>query len=165
MNKRYLNIILKRLSHLPKGKNFIKYASNSINYKLKQKSRKLELTFPLDIMLEITNHCQLKCVTCAREYKHGMQMNRGNMDFKSVREFLTKYHIYLNKIGLTGLGEPLIYPYLEELLDVIKEINPGISVFISSNCQLPNTVDILAKIASKFDTLQISIDEIGRAHV
>ena len=161
MNKRKYRSIFRRIQHLPMGKSFFKYLNNTFLYYYNSKTRSLTLPYPDSIMLEVTNHCQLSCLTCAREYSFGKTMDKGNMDLNKAKELLKHINIYLNKIGLTGLGEPLIYPHLEELLDYINDLNPGISTFISSNCQLPNTVDILKRLSYKFDTLQISIDGIG----
>jgi len=161
LNKRQLHLIINRLRFLPTGNNLFNYIANSIKYQLAKKKKKLILPFPNSIMLELTNHCQLKCITCAREYSFGSQMARGNMKLELVKKFIDDNHIYIDKLGLTGLGEPFIYPYLEDLLNYIRIKNKGIIIFISTNASLPNSIEILEKIKAHFNTLQVSIDGTG----
>ena len=67
----------------------------------------------------------------------------------------------MDRITLTGLGEPLLYPHLNELIDYIYFINKGISIFLSTNAQSTKTPEIIQAISDKIDTLQISVDGIG----
>jgi radical SAM protein with 4Fe4S-binding SPASM domain len=112
-------------------------------------------------MLEITNHCQLKCITCAREYSWGSEMAKGHMDIEEAKRLIDNTHLFLDRITLTGLGEPLLYPHLDELIDYIYFKNKGISIFLSTNAQPTKTLEIIQAISDKIDTLQISMDGIG----
>ncbi|MBN1409107.1 MAG: radical SAM protein [Calditrichaceae bacterium] len=112
-------------------------------------------------MIELTNHCQLKCFICAREYQFGRDMDKGHMDFVQFKKLIQENHIYLDRIGLTGLGETLLYPQIIEAVEYIRSLNKGISIFISTNAYPKNAPEIMSKIADKIDTLQISLDGIG----
>ncbi len=161
INRRHLNIIKKRLINLPSGRNLIDYALNTLKliYTLKRKT--LKVPYPNSVMLELTNHCQLRCITCAREYSFGAEMKKGNVPLENAKKIIDQLSPYLDKIALTGLGEPVIYPYIVEIVDYIRQKNNGIAIFISSNAQLPSTVDVITKLKDKIDTLQISVDGIG----
>ena len=161
MKNRKLHHILKRITNLPTGAGTFKYLFNRISLLISRKSRTLNLPHPNVIMLEVTNHCQLHCITCAREYAFGHSMDIGHMDFSEAKKIIDENHIYLDSIGLTGLGEPLLYPHLKQLIEYIREKNKGMLIFISTNAQHKKTVEILSSIADKIDTLQISIDGIG----
>lgn len=159
--KRLLHLIMRRVTHLPKGKRAFDYALNRIRYQLALRQRKVVLPHPISLMIELTNFCQLRCITCAREYALGQAMDTGNMDLAQAKKLIDEAHIFLDRIGLTGLGEPLLYPQLVEILDYIEKKNKGICIFISTNAQVPNTLKIMDTIGDKIDTLQVSVDGIG----
>lgn len=158
MTSRIIRQIIKRLTHLPSGKDKFKYIFNALHLAVAKKKRSLKQPYPNSVMLEITNLCQLHCKTCAREYSFGKAMDKGNMDFNKAKEFIDKYHIYLDKIALTGLGEPFLYPHLVDLIDYIRSKNKGILIFLSTNAMHKKTKQILDNISYKIDTLQISMD-------
>lgn len=137
------------------------YSFNHLMHQIARSRQSLSIPYPTSIMLEITNHCQLSCITCAREYQFGKEMDRGNMKLELAKKIITDNYKYLDKIGLTGLGEPLLYNDLEKLLSYINAINNSISIFLSTNLQMPNCIDIINNLKDKFDTLQISIDGTG----
>ncbi|MGM0444631.1 MAG: SPASM domain-containing protein [Fibrobacterota bacterium] len=131
---------------------------------LARKTHQLRQPLPDALMLEVTNHCQLHCSTCAREYRLGQEMDRGHMDLHQAKEFLNTYLEKLNRIALTGLGEPLLYPHLKELVTFIHQKDPGVLLFLSTNAQHPHTVEIIKSIAHAVDTLQISMDGYGQTY-
>lgn len=112
-------------------------------------------------MIELTNHCQLKCITCARESHWGKQMSVGHMDFDQFKRIVDENHAYLDGVALTGLGETLLYPRIVEAVDYIGSKSKGILIFISTNAYQRNAPDLIEEIAGRIDTLQISLDGIG----
>lgn len=151
----------RRALGLPRGKGFLDYARNRIAYFLASRLRRPALPHPTSLMLEVTNLCQLKCITCPREYLMGRAMDKGHMDLGAAKKLIDENHVYLDSIGLTGLGETLLYPDLVELIDHIRKRNRGIHIFISTNAQQPDAPEIVDAIADKIDALQISIDGCG----
>ncbi len=101
---RLIKMLFRRAFNLPKGKDFFTYVNNRINYIISKRKRKPQLPHPVSLMIELTNHCQLKCMICAREYAMGKEMDKGHMDFDKFKTFIDKNHVYLDRIGLTGLG-------------------------------------------------------------
>ncbi len=112
-------------------------------------------------MLEVTNRCQLHCITCPREYGLGARMDKGHMDVGKAKSLIDSAHTYLDRIALTGLGEPFLYPHLVELVEHISGRNRGLSIFVSTNAQHPGTAELAGRLADRIDTLQISIDGCG----
>ncbi len=161
MKKRLLKQIIRRYSYLPGVINTFRYGVNSMRLLYARKLRLLKLPHPNVLMLEVTNYCQLHCITCAREYEFGNAMDVGHMDLEKAKKLIDESHWYLDKIALTGLGEPLLYPHLKQLVEYIREKNRGVIIFLSTNAQHPKTISILSTIADKIDTVQISIDGIG----
>jgi MoaA/NifB/PqqE/SkfB family radical SAM enzyme len=152
---------LKRAANLPRGASFFTYARNRIAYANAIRRRAPKLPHPTSIMLEVTNLCQLRCITCPREYELGREMDKGHMDIGRAKDLIDRNHVYLDSMGLTGLGETLLYPHLVELVDHIRMRNSGIHIFISTNAHQANAPELADRLADKIDALQISIDGCG----
>ena len=154
-------MLARKIIYIPKGLDFFRYASNRINYQIQTRNYNPVVKHPVSLMIELTNHCQLKCIICAREHEWGNQMNVGHMDFEQFKKIIDENHVYLDRVGLTGLGETLLYPKIVEAIDYVGSKNKGILIFLSTNAYQKNAPDIVKEIAGKIDTLQISLDGIG----
>ena len=164
MTKRKIKKALKRLYYIPKGKNFFKYSFNKLNHFIKKYKKSTSVAYPSTIMIEVTNHCNLHCITCPREYEYGNNMDMGFIDLKNLKTIVNQAYPYIDSIGLTGLGEPLMYKQLPDALEYIKSKNKGIITSISTNASLNNTAQIIEKVKHNLDTVQISIDGIGEVY-
>lgn len=164
MTKRKLLKALKRIQHLPGGINFFRYSSNKAKTAVLSKSKSLKVAYPSSIMIELTNHCNIKCITCAREYAFGDAMAKGFMDFEKFKSIIDEIYPYVDAIGLTGLGETFLYKRIDEAVDYIKSKNKGIVISCSINAHLPKSIEIAEKLINKIDTIQISIDGIGNVY-
>ena len=122
------------------------------------------MPFTSSIMLEVTNHCNLGCITCPREYGFGDAMDKGSINLEKMKTVIDEIAPYVDSIGLTGLGETLLYKKLEPVLQYIKQKNKGIQTFISTNAHVPGAVDYIEKLAPYLDTVQISVDGVGKVY-
>ncbi len=161
MNMRKLNLVFNRLQNLPSGLDFIKYSWNKVINISKRVSMCRTVAHPSAIMLEVTNYCNLHCITCPREYQYGSYMEKGSMDLDLLKNIVDQVYPYVDSIGLTGLGEPLLYSDLPEALKYIKSKNKGIITSVSTNAALPDTLAKIKVIKEDIDSIQISIDGIG----
>lgn len=91
--------------------------------------------FPQEIILEVTNRCNLRCVMC---HFHGRGARRvrpiGDMPraiWKRVLEDIRRAGLPVSLIT-HGAGEPLLYPGLLELLEEAREI-PKLQVGFMTN--------------------------------
>ncbi len=164
MTKRKLKKIVKRAIYFPRGFDFLKYISNKFYSYFLQKSKSLKIAFPSTIMLEVTNLCNLKCITCPREYLFGEQMDKGYMNFEKLKKIIDDAYPYIDSIGLTGLGETFLYKDIVNAVNYIKSKSKGIIISCSINAQLKNSVDIASQLVNKIDTIQISMDGIGKVY-
>lgn len=161
MNKRRFKKALNRLLYLPKNKYLILYINNKIRHFYLKLKKSDKVAYPSTIMLELTNHCNLACSTCPREYDYGKSMDKGNMTVEQAKGIIDEVWPYLDSIGLTGMGETFIHREIEEIVDYIKQKNKGIIISISTNAMLPNFIQSASKVIDKIDTIQISIDGLG----
>jgi radical SAM protein with 4Fe4S-binding SPASM domain len=164
MTRRKLNKALKRLRYIPGGTNLFKYSWNKLNHYTRKLLGIKHLAHPATVMIEMTNYCNLHCITCPREYEYGNQMALGHIDFELFKSIVDQVYPYIDSIGLTGLGEPLMYKHLPEALAYIKSKNKGIITSISTNANLPQAPQIIGKIKNHIDTIQVSIDGIGEVY-
>lgn len=164
LNKRRIRKIISRVKQLPGGINFFRYSWNKARGAWLRATKSTKVPFPSSIMLEVTNHCNLACITCPREYGFGQQMDKGTISLEKMKRVIDEVGPYIDSIGLTGLGETLLYKHLEETLRYIKGKNRGIQTFISTNAHIPGAEDYIARIAPWLDTVQISIDGVGKGY-
>lgn len=158
MNKRKLTKAVKRISNLPKGKYLFLYFTNKMKHFYLKSIKSKKVAYPSTIMLELTNHCNLACTTCPREYDYGKEMDKGNMSLDSAKKIIDEVWPYLDSIGLTGMGETFLYKEIDEIVDYIKEKNKGIIISVSTNAVLPGFVEKVSGLIGKIDTIQVSID-------
>jgi MoaA/NifB/PqqE/SkfB family radical SAM enzyme len=161
MDRKKIKKAIKRLLYLPKGKNFIRYSYNKANGLFYRLQKGNTVNYPSNLMFEVTNHCNLHCITCPREYHYGEEMDLGYMDIELLKNIMDQAYPYIDSVGLTGLGEPLLYRHLTEALQYIKSTNKGIITSLSTNASLPNIEKKIEQIKDYVDTLQISIDGTG----
>ena len=88
-------------------------------------------------------------------------MNVGHMDYVQFKKIIDENHLYLDRVGLTGLGETLLYPKIVDAINYVGSKNKGIMVYLSTNAYQTNAPSLVKEIAGKIDTLQISLDGIG----
>ncbi len=150
--------------YLPANKKLPAYLANKIRHFRLKLIKSTKVAYPSTIMIELTNHCNLACTICPREYGYGKQMDKGMMDVEQAKRIIDEVWPYLDSIGLTGMGETFMYRQLEEVVDYIKNKNKGIIISISTNAVLPGFIDKVKGIIGKIDTIQISIDGIDEVY-
>ncbi len=164
MNKRRIKKALTRLANLPKGKYFFYYFLNKIKHFYLKSAKSTKVAFPSNIMIELSNQCNLACTTCPREYAFGKAMDKGLMLKNHAKSIVDELWPYLDSVGLTGMGETFIYKDIADIADYIKQKNKGIIISLSTNAMLPNFIELVSKVIGKVDTIQVSIDGIGEIY-
>ena len=112
----------------------------------------LEEHFFFDI--ELTANCNLNCYFCPREY---IKRNKRQMSYTNAKK-LNSWLPEKGNIMFAGMGEPLLYNNLFEIID--KLANSKRIIGITTNGQLLNTKIIEEIFTSKIDFLQISVNEL-----
>lgn len=92
----------------------------------------------------------------------GKNMDIGHMKLENAKKIIDESCQHINRIGLSGLGETLLYPHLIDLVDYIVSKNPQITISMSTNAGLPSSPRLIDSISRKVELdLQISIDGCG----
>jgi radical SAM protein with 4Fe4S-binding SPASM domain len=109
---------------------------------------------PSELILEITNHCNLECIMCPRP---NMKRKLGFMSFDLFKTIIDQVK---NKVELVylagGLGEPTIHPRLKEMIEYCKVTD--VRVGISTNATLLNDKICDAILSSRPDVMLLSLD-------
>ena len=164
MEKRRLKKAIKRIKNLPAGLDLLKYGLNKLHTFYLKKFNNTRVAYPSTLMVEVTNHCNLKCITCPREYYYGSKMDKGFLQLESFKKIFDEAYPFLDSIGLTGLGETFLYKNLINIVDYIRSKSNGIIISVSINATLNNTEEIASKLVNKIDTIQISIDGLDEVY-
>lgn len=115
------------------------------------------LSFPQNVHVEVTNHCNLACPMCVF-YKQ--KRTKGFMDFNLFEKIIhqCKGRRPLEKMALMGLGEPFLHPELIPMSRYAK--SQGIyHIFTSTNATLLGERESKAIVSQPgFDLLIMSLD-------
>lgn len=105
----------------------------------RQKARR-KAEYPLNLVVEPTNRCDLNCIFCARQI---MRRKQGDMTlsmFRSVIEDLSERRCLPYMMHMHFLGEPLLNPDLPKMIRMAKDA--GISIVrCNTNGTYLNTVE------------------------
>jgi radical SAM protein with 4Fe4S-binding SPASM domain len=164
MNKRRLRKALKRISRLPLNHYLIRYLFNKTRHFGLRLAGSTRVAHPSTIMLELTNHCNLACTTCPREYLYGQQMDLGKIEPERAKTVIDELWPYLDSVGLTGMGETFLYQDILEIVDYIKSKNRGIIISVSTNANFPRFIDRVSGVIGRIDTIQVSIDGLEEVY-
>ena len=124
-----------------------------------------ELIYPREIILEVTNRCNLKCRFC---HFHGegavRRRSLGFMDKKIWTRVLDELSRWQKPCSLLthGAGEPLLYPELEELLTRAAAI-PHLQVGFMTNGMFLTREIARKLVALQVNSIALSIDGVNAA--
>ena len=164
MTKRKLLKILQVAKRTRLNKDLLRYISNKIRNRKLRLSGSNEIAYPSSIMLELTNLCNIHCITCPRQYTYGKEMDKGCMPLDNAKQIIDEIYPYLDSIGLTGLGETFLYPHLAEIASYVKSKKKSVVVSLSTNANVPKFIDNAKNVLPFIDTMQISIDGIDNIY-
>lgn len=164
MNKRRLSKAIKRLRYLPANRSLLKYIANKFKHIFLKLTRSTKVAYPSTVMLELTNHCNLKCTICPREYQYGKEMDKGSLAIDNAKAIVDEIWPYLDSIGLTGMGETFMFKEINGIVEYVKEKNKGIIISVSTNAVLPNFSEKIIGLINKVDTIQISLDGVNSVY-
>lgn len=117
--------------------------------------------FPLNVIIEVGNHCNLNCTTCAN---NRLQRKRGYMDiilYKKIIDEIAKINPY-TRIWLDFYGEPLLVRYkLYYMIDYAKK--KGLqSININTNGTLLDKEMAEMILDSGIDFISIDVDGFSK---
>ena len=116
INKRRLKLLKKLIFKTRFNADLMRYAINRLHILRLNRLHDTTIAYPTNGMIELGNQCNLHCIMCPREFQYGKEMDKGYMPLERAKQIIDEMYPYLDSIGLTGLGETMLYPHL---LDVV----------------------------------------------
>ncbi len=117
-------------------------------------------SLPRNVTLHLTENCNLRCKICYYWGETGAysksQTNQKpkTLNFEIVKNLIRELAIVKPTYSLFG-GEPLLYPYFEELIDEIKKNNSFVDT-PTNGTLLSDHAELLVK--KEFDLVRVSLD-------
>ncbi|MCX5695175.1 MAG: radical SAM/SPASM domain-containing protein [Candidatus Omnitrophica bacterium] len=109
---------------------------------------------PKNLILELTNICNLKCKICNRP---SQESPVGSMQLSLATELIKRaYDCGIDQVAFHTVGEPLVYPYLKEVLTFAKKLGYPIMISTNANLLTKENSDMLLDVG--IDRLRISLE-------
>ncbi|MFC3384207.1 radical SAM protein [Couchioplanes azureus] len=110
---------------------------------------------PSHLQLEITSACNLRCMMCLVRYRPPVNKLSGAMRPELFHRLVEQVP-ELRRLTLQGLGEPLLSPYLPEMIRTA--VDRRITVGFNTNATLLTARRAAELVASGVDWLHVSLD-------
>lgn len=123
---------------------------------------RLSATFPSQIIMDITEVCNLACIHCPhptfkKSSLYGARYHTIELNQKMVQEVKEFGQGHTQYIRYTGEGEPLVHPQIFEMLTHAKK-DSGVAVTLTTNGMLLNEKRMERLLDTGIDVVDISID-------
>lgn len=112
---------------------------------------------PKSVMIELTNLCQLACITCPRDKEDAHDYEFGSISFDNFKHVFRQFEPALETLDLTGLGESLMHPQIFEMIRWVRS-RKQVHIYLTTNTILLTPTIIEKLHRDPVDTLCISID-------
>lgn len=134
-----------------KGINYVAKEASAVE----DKKYPLEASYPKNLMIELTNACNLRCTMC---YNRLMKRKKGFMDGETYKLILENAkEIGIEMIGLYTTGESLLHPRIFDYIKLAKDMGFRY-VYLTTNGNLLNEEKIKKIFESGLDSIKFSID-------
>lgn len=145
----------KRCLEYERGINYL----HRLSMQSPDKSYPLKAFYPKNLMVEITNACNLRCVMC---YNRKMKRKRGFMRMTTYKQVLQNAkEIGIEMVGLYTTGESFLHPKIFDFIKLANEMGFKY-VYITTN-GLPLNKEKIKKIfESGLDSIKFSIDAASK---
>jgi MoaA/NifB/PqqE/SkfB family radical SAM enzyme len=128
-------------------------------YDLDKSLLKIDPAFPKEIMIELSNACNHKCIFCTSPY---MTRKIGRLDNHKLIKILEESFEYgARHLGFYTTGEPFVYKGIETIVKKSKEIGYEY-VYISTNGALAIPDKSKKVIDAGIDSIKFSINAFNR---
>ena len=119
-----------------------------------------QMNHPSVIYLETTTRCNLNCDMCVKNTGSGYI---PDMDFPvNLFEKITSALPFAETLILNGIGEPLLYPRLEEFIQISESLMmPGARIGFQSNGMLLSQVRADKLVKAGLNLLCVSMDSLN----
>jgi radical SAM protein with 4Fe4S-binding SPASM domain len=107
--------------------------------------------FPYLVDIEVTNHCNLKCIFCGQQ---AMTRTKGFMSEEIYKKIVDECAEHGTPIRLIRWGEPFLHPKIIEFFKYAK--SKGLPVHVTNNGQVINEAHMKALVDLQVDSVIFS---------
>jgi len=108
--------------------------------------------FPFWVQIEVTNHCNLRCIFCTQL---SMRRKKGYMTMDLYKKLIDEMKIYNSYPQLCGTGEPFLHPKINDFIKYTKK--QDVPLMITTNGLLLNDKHMHNIIDSEVDWIMFSM--------
>lgn len=112
---------------------------------------------PLNMEIDITNNCNLRCVMCNFSDPRYYKVRKQEISVEKFEELASQVFPRMNKISLSFGAEPLLHRKIEQLFAILADYKVPYT-YMHTNGLLLRKSSIEAMIKHRFSSLSISID-------
>ncbi|HIJ84810.1 MAG TPA: radical SAM protein, partial [Magnetococcales bacterium] len=110
---------------------------------------------PRFVQISLTNHCNLSCTMCIRNY---IDVDRRHMEWDDFTHIVDQLE-GCEQVALAGMGESLTHPRLFDAIRYCK--NKGFKVQLTSNALLLGKMGMIERVAdSGLDSISFSVESV-----
>ena len=136
------------------GKRFIDYRDKYENY-LKDEKHKYLPDFPISVILELVNRCDLECTMCYQGFRNDAE--KSTLEIKDLRKLFLEFKTSKLDALLLSTSEPLLYKHFDEILKMAEE-SQIMDQFLFTNGNLLNSKNSQLILNSSLTRLFVSLD-------
>jgi putative metalloenzyme radical SAM/SPASM domain maturase len=120
----------------------------------------LRTAHPAKLFVEVTTRCNLKCGMCVKQNGDG-NIAEGTMSPETFAMIEPAFP-HLKSLILSGIGEPLLHPHLEEFISRAKDLMPaGSWAGFQTNGMLLNDARVTSLVDAGLDRICLSLDAVS----
>jgi len=136
------------------GKRFFDYRRN-YQLHIKDVEHKLSFNYPITVVLELVNRCDLECIMCYQGYRN--ESAKSTIDNKILDKIFEDFKRNKLQALMLTASEPLLYKHIDKVLKKAVEAEI-IDIFLFTNGSLLNEKNSRMILESGVTRLFISID-------
>ncbi len=150
------NIIESEEAYIAGKRLGLKYLESS----RKRKIRSSESDFPLKILMELTNRCNLLCIMCPR---NSLIRETVDLDFNLFQKLIDEISKYeIQRLWLYNIGESMLHPRFFEMLEYVNKYPSIHPLWLSTNGNLLDELNAKKLLNSGLDFLNLSLNALDR---
>ncbi len=141
--------------------------NNELNQREYGEKQVILRSFPYYIQIGADNRCNLKCGFCmaaADREKGILHIQDRKLDKNAIEIFdrLEPYMRYWRFLSVTGPGESLLNPKLDEILKMVRESSPDCTIVITTNGVLIDEAMAHTLVDCQVTEVSVSMDSVSK---
>lgn len=132
------------------------FRNSQFNFLERDLKRSVFQSQPMVLQLELTNSCNLKCLSCGHSYWN-KNLNKPRFIEQSTIDELDSIIPYFSELLIGGYGEPTLHPEFSKILSFFRQDEHLKISMITNGTLLHKHLNCL----DQFNTIILSMDGIG----